>query len=523
MASVQGVDANLAVPEVTPSALARNAALNLLGQSLPFVVGIAAMPLIVRGLGIDRFGVLGIVWVVFGYFSIFDFGLGRATTKFLAEALAEKRTNEIPGLVWTSLAVQLGFGVIGSALLVAGSLFLSGHILKVPQALVHETEITLWILGASLPVVLATNGLRATLEGCQRFDLTNILKVPATTLTFLIPAAAPYCGFHLPGIVLSLLISRVFFAVAHLAFCFKVLPNLRDDFTFELSAVAPLLFYGGWITLANVISPVLLYLDRFMIASLLSVTLVGYYTAPFEAAIKLSLIPASLATTIFPACSSLGTTRSKQLAMLYSRSIKYLVLLLAPIVLLLIVFAKDIMRLWLGTEFAAKSTLVLQILVVGVFATCLAFVPYVFLQGLGRPDVVAKLLLLELPAYGILAWVTIRSYGIAGAATVWSARVVLELFVLLLLAWKLYRLSPFLSGEASLIRALAAILALFLLVLATALLLHGTFWVQAGISMIWIAGFCFVAWKLALDNLDRQSVLSVLNPVLRIVRYRSAA
>jgi len=255
----------------------------------------------------------------------------------------------------------------------------------------------------------------------------------------------------------------------------------------------------------------------------LSVTLVGYYTAPFEAAIKLSLIPASLATTIFPACSSLGTTRLKQLSMLYSRSFKYLVLVLAPIVLLLLVFAKDIMLLWLGADFAAKSALVLQVLVVGVFATSLAFVPFAFLQGLGRPDVVAKLLLLELPAYAVLAWFTIRSYGIAGAATIWSARVVLELLVLLLLAWRLYRLSPILSGEATLIRGLAAILALFLLLVATVLLLHGTFWVHAGISMIWIAGFCFAVWKLALDNLDRESVLSVLSPVLRMVKYRSAA
>ena len=106
---------------------------------------------------------------------------------------------------------------------------------------------------------------------------------------------------------------------------------------------------------------------------------------------------------------------------LYSRSIKYILLALFPIILLIIVLAQDGLTVWLGADFARHSTRVLQWLAVGVLANSLAFVPFSFIQGIGRPDLTAKLHLLELPVYlAILFWL-IHPFGIVGAAIAWSA------------------------------------------------------------------------------------------------------
>ena len=67
--------------------LARNTLWNLAGQILPMVVGIITIPVIIRVMGVDRFGVLSLAWVVVGYFSLFDLGIGRALTKLVAEKL----------------------------------------------------------------------------------------------------------------------------------------------------------------------------------------------------------------------------------------------------------------------------------------------------------------------------------------------------------------------------------------------------------------------------------------------------
>ena len=44
---------------------------------LPLLVGVVALPIIIRGLGKDAFGAFQLAWVVLGYFAMFDLGMGR--------------------------------------------------------------------------------------------------------------------------------------------------------------------------------------------------------------------------------------------------------------------------------------------------------------------------------------------------------------------------------------------------------------------------------------------------------------
>ncbi|MEJ2286160.1 MAG: hypothetical protein P8X85_21500, partial [Desulfobacterales bacterium] len=83
--------------------LARNVIWNLLGLGLPPLIGVAAIPPILQGLGIYRFGILTITWAVLGYFSVFDLGIGRALTKLVAEKLGRGETLKMPALIWTAL------------------------------------------------------------------------------------------------------------------------------------------------------------------------------------------------------------------------------------------------------------------------------------------------------------------------------------------------------------------------------------------------------------------------------------
>ena len=66
------------------SRLARYTVWNILGMSLPMVVALFAIPRLAHGLGEERFGGLLLIWMLVGYFSIFDLGLGRALTKMTA-------------------------------------------------------------------------------------------------------------------------------------------------------------------------------------------------------------------------------------------------------------------------------------------------------------------------------------------------------------------------------------------------------------------------------------------------------
>src|SRR5512136_2161214 len=133
-------------------ALFRNTVLNLLGLVIPLAVGFVTIPLVVRALGSERFGILSLVWVVFGYFGLFDLGLGRTTTKYVAEALGRGELDKLPGYLWTATILQAVIGIAGALLLVAAAPILSGHILKIPPEFVPETVRTFRLVGWSIPV-----------------------------------------------------------------------------------------------------------------------------------------------------------------------------------------------------------------------------------------------------------------------------------------------------------------------------------------------------------------------------------
>src|SRR5438128_217783 len=86
--------------------LAKSASFNLLGQVAPVLVAFLAVPVLVSHLGVDRFGLLSLVWLVIGYFGLFDLGLSRALTQLVAEKLGANDENTTAD-AFTALALML--------------------------------------------------------------------------------------------------------------------------------------------------------------------------------------------------------------------------------------------------------------------------------------------------------------------------------------------------------------------------------------------------------------------------------
>ena len=72
---------------MTRARLLRSSALwALLGDILPMLAAMTAAPFLLHTLGTERLGVLSLIWVVVGYVSFLDLGLGRAVTVAVAAA-----------------------------------------------------------------------------------------------------------------------------------------------------------------------------------------------------------------------------------------------------------------------------------------------------------------------------------------------------------------------------------------------------------------------------------------------------
>jgi O-antigen/teichoic acid export membrane protein len=417
--------------------LARNTAWNLIGSCAPIAVAIVCLPVIKTALGTDRLGVISLAWAIIGYFGFFDLGLSRALTKFVAERLGGDRPEEIPAIVWTSLFLMGGIGVasaIASFLLVP---WLVRHPLKVPPELRVETIHAFYWISLSLPMVVVTAGLRGVLEALQQFRLATAIRIPMGIFTYLGPVMVLPFSHSLAPIMAVLVLGRIVASVAHLWACLSALPSLKGSCSFHASAVGPLFRFGSWMTVSNVVGPLMVSFDRFLIGSLISVSAVAFYAVPYEVVTRLCLVAGALVGVLFPAFSTAAVSDRARLVFLFESGTKYIFLALFPVTLVLIAFAPEALQFWLGSDFAHQSAPVAQILAGAVFVNSLGQIPFAHVQGAGRPDITAKLHLVELPIYLVTLVLFARSQGIRGVALAWLLRVTIDTTLLCVFSWRL--------------------------------------------------------------------------------------
>jgi len=477
---------------------------SLLGNAAPLFVAIVAIPILIDGLGIARFGVLTLAWIVVGYFSLFDLGLGRALTKLVAEKLGHRQNQEIPGLVWTAMSLMMFLGVFGAGIVAVLSPWLVGSALKIPPELTQETLNAFFLLAISIPIVIGTTGLRGVLEAYQRFGLVNAVRIPLGILTFLGPVAVLPFSRNLVPVVAVLVFTRLLSWFAYAAMCFHVEPALRHSIQFQRKLINPLINLGGWMTVTNIIGPLMVYMDRLLIGTAVSITAVAYYATPYEIVTKLWIVSGALMSVMFPAFAAALTVDRVRAIHLFNRSVKYIFLLLFPVSLVIVTLAPEGLRLWLGSEFAGNSTLVLQVLTVGVFINSLAQVPFGMLQAYGRPDLTAKLHIIELPFYLVLLWWALGNYGIVGAAIAWLVRVAIDTILMFIFAHHSLSIeSPF-----SFRSTFVASISLFLFVagaLIKAIMMKGVF-------LFFVPGLFYAAgWFLLLEDDEKRYLRNKFN------------
>lgn len=501
-------------------ALARNTGFNLIGQLLPFAIGLLTIPFVVRTLGVDRFGVLSLAWAILGYFTLFDLGLGRATTKVAAECFARNDLEALPKLAWTSILVQVVIGLIGAGVSFALVPLVVSSVLKLNGPIAVEASQTFYILCAALPIVLASNTYRGILEAGQRFDLVNYVKVPTTALLFVGPAVAVALRNSLPVVVTSIVLSIVLSAVVYALAAVRIFPSLRR-LVYDGKMIRTLANFGGWITVSNVVGPLLTYTDRVLIGAHLSVAHTSYYSVPSDAATRLWVFPRSLTSTLFPAFSSFDELRATdRVSQLYVRSLKLLAVALALAIGPLIVLADVILRVWMGADFAVQSSPVLRIAVIGVLINSIAWIPFNLLQGVGRPDLTAKFHLVELPWYVGTLWPLVIYFGICGAAIAWTLRHVLEAVLLFASCHKLGLVFLDRYQRHDLTRTLAFVFGFIAASCATVVIPDP--YIRLLLTAVLAGGFGWFGWNLLLNTDDRQFVLASVPYLHRCNRLLSS-
>lgn len=410
-----------------------NASWNLVGQVAPLVVAVIAFPILFRQLGTEGFGILSMCWLIVGYFSLFDLGLGRALTQAVAAHLHDAEGDELAQLVWTGITL---LGAIGIAVcLIAFPLIphLVEDAFRISLPLREMSVRSLgWVVG-SVPLVVLTAGLRGVLEGCGKFRELSMLRALLGCALFGVPALVSLVRPELPAVALSLAAVRLAGCIGHARLALRILPALSRRGP-NLSHARPLMRFGAWVAVSNVVGPVIIYVDRFVLGAYGTMTDVGYYSASFEVVSKGLVLAAALSGAWFPALAQACSSRSSDLAKLYRGGWNLLFRILFPALLTLVCIAPEGLALWMGHLFAQEGLRVTQWLLLGLLFNSMAQFPYSLIQASGQARLTARLHILELPVYVLFLIALVKSWGVEGAAIAWMLRALLDWLILEFLA-----------------------------------------------------------------------------------------
>lgn len=413
--------------------IARNTFYNISGHAVPMVAAILVIPIIVNTLGTSRFGILHFAWMVVGCFTLFDLGIGKVTSKFVAKKIGAKQFDDIPTLIWTSQLILFLLGILLCIVMVIIVPWLDYHVLKVPDPLKPEALIVFYMLSIAIPIVINTAGLRGILEGQQRFDITSSLRIGAGLFSYLGPFFALIVSNNLIFVVAVLLAGRIIGYIIHLVLCIKVTPMTSQRISIKQKAIWPMLYFGSWMALTNLVHLIVSYIDRFLIGALVSLAAVAYYATPYEMVVNLFIIPGSIIKVLFPAFATSVAQDTGCTEELFDRGMKFIFISIFPIILAIGIFAREGLDFWLGSEFAQHSTMVMQVISFGVYIGSMIQPAFALIQSAGRPDLTAKLAIVVLPFYIGIMWKSISIYGIQGAAFVWTGKQILDSVFLLVL------------------------------------------------------------------------------------------
>jgi O-antigen/teichoic acid export membrane protein len=429
---------------------------NLMGSVLPLGLSLFTVPAYLALIGPERFGVLAIAWLLLGYFGLFDLGLTRATTYTIAsqrDGTVEERATTF----WSALAANAILGVSGGFALYFASDWFFANLFKVTAEYRVEILAGMPILALSVPVATMAGVMAGALQGREKFLQTNSISVTSTALFQLFPLGLAWVfGPYLPMLLAAAIAARSVALILLYVQCHKELVR-GVPLRVRLGAIKQLLRYGGWVLLTSLFGPLLFIVDRFAIGAILGAVAVTIYSVPFQLAQRISSFPAAITNALFPKVAAKGEADTQALG---RKAITTIAAIISVPVLCGILIIGPFLDLWVGKEIGAQSTPVGRLMLLGFWANAFALVPFMRLQASGRPDLVTKSMLAQIPPYFVGLYFGMIHFGLIGCAAMFVMRSAVDFLILSWLADRNVRSGLLVLGPLILLLAAIALGAL---------------------------------------------------------------
>lgn len=406
---------------------------NLGGLTVPLAVAASTVPHLVNKLGQEKFGLLALAWGLIGYAGALDLGLGRALTQMVASMRGENKLGDIPHTLATASRITLATGLFAGLLITLFALLGGASLIHTESTPEAEIQISILLLAIALPAQAMSATYKGLNEAFMNFKGISVLRSGLGIITFAGPYLVSFFSVQLPWLVLTLVVSRLvsLFIYKKLARnCLSVQPAMQHKPNYSGSIARKLFTFGGWVTMSNIISPVLVQADRFIIAGVISASAVSIFVLPYEMVVQILILPGAITTILFP---YLSAKLKEDGGAAWAYFIKIQIIVLGGM-LLVSVFLNhvvgEVMNYWLVEVVSSESIQVAEILCFGLVPYSLGTICISMLHALGRVDLSAKSAIVQFPLFLLAIYLSISYFGIIGAAYAWVGRTVADAVIL---------------------------------------------------------------------------------------------
>lgn len=494
----------------------KNIMWNVMGYMLPILITLVVIPFTIDIMGTENFGVLSLIWVIVGYSSFLDFGVGRALTHYISSNILSEDRHYIPSAVKKVLILLLLISLSFSTVIYFSIELIFNLWGDSDWLSSADIAISARIAVVTAFLVIISSAVRGVLEGYEEFKFINFVRlfsgISISVSPFVIYSFIP----KLWVVILSFLIIRLVEVILYSTFVKIKISRINTRKEIDFSKLKKILSFGVWSNLTNIAgSPMAAaYLDKAVIASVLGASALTYYSVPFDVIARFLILPAMITGVLFPLLSKLKG-QTEEADRLSIQALEIMAYVIAPFFLLAIVLAKPLMEIWLG-DVSVFMFIFLQIFAVGKFAESLNFVLLSQIQALGRPDLTAKRHLLELPFYCFGIYFASQAFGLIGVAFVWTSWAILDLLILFYIRNRLTKtkLPPNIrSGKMPLIYSV-----FFAFSYISAWKFQTESFMLFFLAVILVIVFYIVGWFFLLNNENKKLLVTKLS--LLLVRFK---
>jgi len=380
-------------------------------------VNFLTIPFLVGEMNIEVYGIFTLLTGLFGYFGIFDFGMGQALIKFVSEYHANDQKEKISPVINSCLLFQ----IIVTVILIWPLYIFSEPIVRLFNVSAQNFDETvsafnIALVGLLISFISAT--FSSVLMGLQRYDLTSSVdSIGNVLLNLTLVGLLFYSRLSLfQAVLISVLFSLLILFVYVILIKEKV-PYYKPKLEFDLSVVKKFIRYSINIFLSKLSALFSTYLVRFFLTYFLTPAAVTLYVVPNKLLGAVGGVLSSGANSLFPFISTLhARNEMDNIRQSYLKATSVFAGIAIPAFLFIAFFSKSILSVWMGTDFAMKSWIMLSIISISSLIASATTVPNLVILGMGNSKLIAVFSIVSIGLYVLfLPWFT-SSFGLVGCA-----------------------------------------------------------------------------------------------------------